>query len=191
LYRDIASLRAEGAGIEGEPGVGYVLRPGYLLAPLSFRDEEIEAIALGLRWVAERGDARLASAAAAALGRIGVGLSAEGRAALSEPALLIGPRAAPSDGPAVPMLRDAIRQERKLKLSYRDGAGVLTERVVWPVAVGFMERVSALVAWCELRSGFRHFRTDRIERAVILDEPLPRRRRTLVREWREAESIPR
>ena len=52
LYRDIASLQAQGAEIEGEPGVGYILRPGFLLPPLMFPPEEIEALALGARWVA-------------------------------------------------------------------------------------------------------------------------------------------
>lgn len=70
LYRDIASLRAQGATIEGEPGVGYVLRPGYLLPPLMFSVEEIEALVLGSRWVAERADGRLRAAAQDALVRI-------------------------------------------------------------------------------------------------------------------------
>src|SRR4051812_17212750 len=64
LYRDIASLQGQGAMIEGEPGVGYVLRPGFLLPPLMFEGDEIEALALGLRWVARRGDAPLRAAAA-------------------------------------------------------------------------------------------------------------------------------
>src|SRR5438874_5965870 len=63
LYRDIATLRDQGVRIEGEPGIGYVLKPGFLLPPLMFTNEEIEALVLGGRWVAEHGDARLAEAA--------------------------------------------------------------------------------------------------------------------------------
>ncbi|WP_224761330.1 helix-turn-helix transcriptional regulator [Brevundimonas aurantiaca] len=63
LYRDIASLQAQGATIEGEPGVGYVLKPGYLLPPLMFTPEEVEALVLGSRWVADRADARMRDAA--------------------------------------------------------------------------------------------------------------------------------
>jgi predicted DNA-binding transcriptional regulator YafY len=55
LYRDIASLQAQGANIEGAPGVGYVLRPGFMLPPLMFSEEEIEALVLGSRWVADPG----------------------------------------------------------------------------------------------------------------------------------------
>src|SRR6516225_364885 len=69
LYRDIASLQAQGAGIEGEAGIGYVLKPGFMLPPLMFSEEEIEALVLGSRWVAERGDQRLAAAAKNALAR--------------------------------------------------------------------------------------------------------------------------
>ncbi len=70
LYRDIASLQAQGAAIEGEPGLGYVLRPGFTLPPLMFREEEIEALVLGMRWVATRTDGPLASAAGDALAKI-------------------------------------------------------------------------------------------------------------------------
>ena len=51
VYRDIETLKAQGAHIDGEPGVGYVLRPGFMLPPLMFSEEEIEAIVLGSRWV--------------------------------------------------------------------------------------------------------------------------------------------
>ena len=67
LYRDIASLQAEGAAIEGEPGVGYVLRPGFFLPPLMFPPEEIEALVLGSRWVARV--ERIAAGASADAGR--------------------------------------------------------------------------------------------------------------------------
>ena len=67
LYRDIATLQAQGAIIDGAPGLGYVLRPGFLLPPLMLSQDEIEALALGSRWVADRGDARLGQAASDAI----------------------------------------------------------------------------------------------------------------------------
>src|SRR6478672_2616585 len=70
LYRDIATLQAQGADIQGEPGLGYVLRPGFMLPPLMFTREEIEALVLGSRWVAIRGDARLGAAADNAVAKI-------------------------------------------------------------------------------------------------------------------------
>jgi predicted DNA-binding transcriptional regulator YafY len=77
LYRDIAALQQQGANIAGEAGMGYVLRPGYMLPPLMFSEEEIDALALGLRWVARQGDARLAAAARDTLAKIGAVLPPE------------------------------------------------------------------------------------------------------------------
>src|SRR5947207_3488415 len=77
LYRDIASLQAQGAHIDGEPGMGYVLKPGFMLPPLMFSEEEIEALVLGSRWVADRGDSELAEAARNVLAKIGAVLPAD------------------------------------------------------------------------------------------------------------------
>src|SRR5512143_1952213 len=110
LYRDIAALQAQGARIDGEPGVGYVLRTGFMLPPLMFSEEEIEALVLGSRWVAERGDSRLGSAARNALAKIAAVLPADLRENLDANALLVA-RAEPiSAGDAeVAAIRHAIR----------------------------------------------------------------------------------
>ncbi len=190
LYRDIASLQSMGAVIDGEPGVGYVLRPGFLLPPLMFSPEEIEALVLGSRWVAERADGRLKDAARNALARIAAVLPADLSAELDTATLLIGPGAAiPADGVDPALLRRAIRAERKMALAYRDGAGAASERIVWPFALAFFESVRVLLAWCELREGFRHFRTDRIASAVALDIRYPRRRQALMKDWRATQGI--
>lgn len=192
LYRDIATLQAQGAAIEGEAGVGYVLRPGFLLPPLMFGEEEIEALVLGSRWVAEHGDPRLAHAARDALAKIAAVLPADLVAGIDDGALIIGPGAArPVDGVGLDLLRRALREERKLALTYRDAAGRGSRRVIWPIALAFFERVRVVVAWCELRQDFRHFRVDRIAEASLDDARYPRRRRTLIKEWRLAEGITR
>jgi predicted DNA-binding transcriptional regulator YafY len=191
LYRDIASLQAQGAEIEGEPGVGYVMKPGFLLPPLMFPPEEIEALALGARWVAERADDRLRDAALSALARIGAVLPSELRGALEAPTLLVGPGPRRvSDGMDLTILRAAIRAERKLSIAYRDGVGGGSRRVIWPFALTFFDSARVLVAWCELRQDFRHFRTDRIETVETLDSRYPQRRQALLRQWREAQGIP-
>src|SRR5579863_3556013 len=70
LYRDIAALRAQGADVAGEAGVGYQLRPGFTLPPLMFTAEELDALSLGALWVARNGDSALASAANNAMSKI-------------------------------------------------------------------------------------------------------------------------
>ena len=192
LYRDIATLQAQGAHIEGEAGVGYLLRPGFLLPPLMFSEEEVEALALGSQWVAKRGDGKLAEAARSALARIMAVLPPERVRELETTGLLVGP------GPEIPVadgvletLREAIRRERKLRLCYRDADGRESERVVWPVALGYFEQVRMLAAWCELRQAFRHFRADRMVSAAVGEERYPGGRMRLVKAWREAEGIGR
>jgi predicted DNA-binding transcriptional regulator YafY len=191
LYRDIETLNAQGAHIDGEPGVGYVLRPGFMLPPLMFSEEEIEAIVLGSRWVADRADASLSAAARNALAKIAAVLPPDLKTNIDTSSLLIGPGQATAAGDAeLPVIRSAIRSEGKLRIGYLDGDGRDTKRTVWPFALGFFERVRVVVAWCELRDGFRHFRTDRISNVQVVDKRYPRRRQALLREWRAAEGIP-
>ena len=190
LYRDIASLQAQGAHIDGEPGMGYVLKPGFMLPPLMFSEEEIEALVLGSRWVADRGDQELAEAARNVLAKIGAVLPADLRHELDTSALLIGPGPALSAGDQeLPKIRRAIRAQRKLDITYRDLKGAETSRTVWPFALGFFDRVRVLVCWCETREAIRHFRIDRIVALTVARQPYPRSRHQLLAEWRAQEQV--
>ncbi len=191
LYRDVASLQAQGANIEGEPGIGYILKPGFMLPPLMFSDDEIEALVLGSKWVAERADGPLASAAHNALAKIAAVLPDDLRSGLDASALLVGPgQPILADAVEVATIRKSIKSEWKLVIRYQDGSGRSTERMIWPIALGFFDNVRALIAWCELRQGFRHFRTDRISALTPTNVRYPRRRHALLKDWREAEGIP-
>jgi predicted DNA-binding transcriptional regulator YafY len=190
LYRDIATLQAQGARIDGAPGLGYILRPGFMLPPLMFSVDELEALVLGSRWVAERADTPLATAARQALAKIGAVLPDDLRQQLDTDTALIGPRsdAAAGDIDLGP-LRQAIRTERKLDIAYRDGKGAATRRLIWPCALGYFDHLRVVVAWCELRGGFRHFRTDRIASLELVDQRYPQRRQALLQAWRDSEGI--
>ncbi|MCZ8147105.1 MAG: YafY family protein [Roseomonas sp.] len=188
IYRDIATLVAQGAPIEGEAGLGYVLRPGFLLPPLMLGEDEVDAVILGMRMVANRSDTGLARAAEDALAKILAVLPPEMEDADLSSGLLAGPKRA-GQAQHLDMIRQALRDERKLCLRYADKTGRATERRVWPVALGFFAEAEVLAAWCELRQAFRHFRLDRIAEARALDERLPRRRRLLLAEWRLAEGV--
>jgi predicted DNA-binding transcriptional regulator YafY len=191
LYRDIATLQTQGADITGEPGMGYMLRPGFMLPPLMFSEEEIEALVLGSRWVAERTDGGLAGAARNALAKIAAVLPADLRQGIDTSTLMVGVGTpAPSGDAELSLIRKAIRAERKLAICYFDLNSVTTDRTVWPFALAYFDRARMLAAWCELRQSFRHFRTDRIASLEVLEERYPRRRQMLLKEWREAERIP-
>ena len=191
LYRDIATLQAQGAHIEGEAGLGYVFRPGFMLPPLMFSEEEIEAIVLGSRWVADRADSKLGEAARNALAKIGAVLPADLRENLDMSGLLVGPNEVLAAGDEeLAIIRQAIRSESKLRITYLDAKEDETRRIVWPIALAFFDRVRVVVAWCELRQEFRHFRTDRIKKLKLSEKRYPRRRQILLKEWRKTEGIP-
>lgn len=168
VYRDIAALQAMRTPIEGEAGIGYVMRRGYDLPPLNFDAEEVEALHVGLSMLARSGDSALQKAAARICGKIEA-LQCEADW------LQVSPWGAPTDDPSlgcvsVSALRDAIRTERKLFLRYCDEHDQTTERTVRPVAVMYYPDCVLLAGWCETRNGFRHFRVDRIDRCDMLEE---------------------
>lgn len=189
VYRDIATLQYQGASIDGEAGIGYVLRPGFMLPPLMFSEDEIEALVLGSRWVARNGDSRLSAAARNALARIGAVLPADLIEHLDS-GLLIGPSApVPAGDAELVTIREAIRGQWRLLVTYRDERGSETRRTIWPIALGFFERLRVMVAWCELREGFRHFRVDRVVALTLSKRKIPRPRQVLLKEWRTQQGI--
>ncbi len=185
LYRDIATLQEQGANIEGEAGLGYVLRPGYLLPPLMFTDEEVEALVLGARWVAQRTDSQLSNGAKNALNKIAAVLPPELKNTLNDTALLIGPsKDAVKDSINMPDIRQAIRDEKVLSIAYLDLKNQQTIRRIWPFVLGYFDEIRVLVAWCELRQEIRNFRTDRIISSELEQERYPTPRHALLKRWR-------
>jgi predicted DNA-binding transcriptional regulator YafY len=184
IYRDMAQLMADRVPIRGEAGTGYVLDGGFDMPPLMLTPDEIEAAMLGAQWVRDRGDPQLARAAADLVAKIGAVIPDHLRPILMEPALAafsMRPKAA--DTIDMARVRAAIRTQGKLSLLYCDEHGQETQRIVWPVAVSYWESVRIIVAWCELRRGFRHFRTDRVLAGEFLDVRYPTARSRLRAAW--------
>jgi predicted DNA-binding transcriptional regulator YafY len=170
IYRDIVTLQATGVPIEGAAGLGYVMRSGYDLPPLMFTAEEIEAIAVGLSLIGRTADTDLLAAAAKVAAKIRTVMPADGTSPLVNPALLVSHwNEVPVEGGDYRLLRQAIREERKLSLRYADEQGRRSDRIVLPVALVYYVDNALLAAWCELRGAFRHFRVDRIEACRPID----------------------
>ena len=191
VYRDIAALVGQRAPIRGEAGVGYVLDAGFDMPPLMLTPDEIEAAVLGAQWVAGRGDPVLAKAARDLTSKIAAAVPDRLRPYVLEPAAAAAPAWKPqADKIDVAQVRAWIHAGRKIRLNYSDEAGSVSERVIWPVTVGYRETLRMIIAWCELRAAFRTFRTDRVVDAEFLDERHGKRPGVLRGEWlrfREAE----
>ena len=190
LYRDIASLQAQGAPIEGEAGIGYVLRPGFMLPPLMFGSAELDALVLGMRLVLDRGDPDLAKGAENTLAKIAAVLTPDLRQELESSALLVGNSLkAPADTIDARVLRDALRLERKIEITYEGPDGRQSRRVVWPFAIAYFRQSHVLMCWCEWRDDFRSFRTDRITSVALLGDRYPRRKQALLKAWRQTGDV--
>ncbi|MBR0838031.1 YafY family transcriptional regulator [Bradyrhizobium manausense] len=189
IYRDIETLKGQGAHIDGEPGIGYILRPGFMLPPLMFSEEEIEALVLGGRWVTAQPDEPLGKAARNALAKIAAVLPDDLQRTLETSSLMVARRHPAAGDAELPMIRTAIRTERKLRITYSDESANRTNRTIWPIALGFFDRLRMVAAWCETRGDYRHFRTDRILSITLTERGYPRRRTDLLREWRQRECI--
>jgi len=184
VYRDIAALVGQRAPIRGEAGVGYVLEAGFDMPPLMLTPDEIEAAVLGAQWVAGRGDPVLAKAAKDLISKIAAAVPDRLRPYVLEPATGAAPAWKPqTDRIDVAQVRAWIHAGRKIRLNYSDEAGAVSNRVIWPVTVGYRETIRMIIAWCELREAFRTFRTDRVVEAEFLDERHGKRPAVLRAEW--------
>jgi predicted DNA-binding transcriptional regulator YafY len=172
VYRDVADLISSGVPIRGEAGVGYALERGFDLPPLMFTEDEAEAIAIGARMVARTGDPGLQKAAESVLSKVTLVVPDPLRDYLNAAPVYVSKSGAPvpaqRDLPAT--IRHAIRDGRKMRIAYEDEDARRTVRVIQPFAVAYYVEATLICAWCELRNDIRHFRTDRVTSAEVLDE---------------------
>ncbi|MCS3748409.1 putative DNA-binding transcriptional regulator YafY [Xanthomonas arboricola] len=190
IRRDIATLQAMGADVEGEAGVGYILRPGFVLPPLAFTEEELRALVTGAQWVSRQSDAAMSDAVHNALAKLDGVISQEMRLALDDSALYISRAPRPESIVDLGKIRKALHAQRKLRIGYTSKTGVVSERTVWPIMLGLVDARWKIAAWCEACGDFRIFRTEAIDRIEYLQEQYQHNRRQLVKRWRASESHP-
>ncbi len=187
IYRDIVTLQASRVPIEGEAGVGYMLRAGFDLPPLMFSSDETEALLVGMSLLRRTSDRGLHSAAESVLAKVEAVLPNDRKAPLAiRPFYVCDYGAEPSPLIDLADIRKAVRESRKLEIDYRDAEGRETTRIIWPIAVAYYVEVELICAWCELREDFRHFRVDRISNIAFLEDSFADSGRQLVDEWMAA-----
>lgn len=183
LYRDIASLRAAGARIEGEAGVGYTLTEDPALPPQMFTRIEVEALLLGLAEARMTGDDELSQAADRAQAKIIATLPERvQRQAGHAVQMIYRHEKRPSAPPHVALLRAASWDEAEVAITYRDKSGAQTRRNVWPLSIAFLDHTLMLLAWCCLRQDFRRFHIAAIGEAQRTGQSFRPRRVPLLRE---------
>ena len=181
IYRDIAHLIGSGVPIEGEAGVGYLMRDGFDLPPLMFTQEEIVALVSGARVLQAWGGTKMAAAAQEALIKIDAVLPEEARLQVGQVAVhaMHWPYKGGNWRDYLDQFEAAAQNHLRLQMTYADEQGRGTERIVRPLGVWFWGKVWTAICWCELREGFRMFRLDRISAVQELDRFRPVKGQTL------------
>ena len=163
IYRDVQALVLAGVPVEGEAGVGYVLRGGYDLPPLMFTLEEARALALGARMVRAWGDEDLMKSAQRVLDKVSTVVPPDVRAGLEDATLGVPDfHVPPEDRERLGVIRESVDLRRKLRIDYVRKDGDQNVRTVRPLGLFYWGSTWSLAAWCEMRKGFRNFRLDRM-----------------------------
>jgi predicted DNA-binding transcriptional regulator YafY len=184
LWRDMATLIASGLPVEGERGVGYILREPVTLPPLTLTHDEVQALTLGLALVTRGADPSLTRAAESLQGKIAAVLPARLLEGLGQDTWVFPSDEAMAAARHLPALRRAIRQRERVVITYGDGAGLTSKRLVRPLLLEFWGRVWTLASWCEARADFRSFRIDRIIGLAPTGETFPDEPGRDVATWR-------
>ncbi|PMO05499.1 transcriptional regulator [Vibrio splendidus] len=190
IYRDIVTLQAQGAEIDGEAGVGYLLKPTFTLPPMMFSTEELEALRLGAEWVAKQANGEFSESARNAIAKISAVLPADHQAKRSEDIVRVASIIEVAELTIdLSDIKFAIKQQNKAEIHYTDAKAKISSRIVWPVLSGLFEQQYVLVAWCETRSAYRNFRLDRITEWKILEQKYQHARHDLIKDWQNMEGI--
>jgi len=184
IWRDMSTLVASGLPVEGERGVGYILREPINLPPLTLTPDEVLALTLSLQLVAEGADPSVARAAASVRGKTAAVLPARLMANAGQETWVFPGDEAMAAARHLPSLRRAIRLRERLRVSYRDTTGAVTTRLIRPLGLEFWGRVWTLASWCEARGDFRSFRVDRFDHLTATGDIFPDEPGRGLADWR-------
>lgn len=184
IYRDIVALQSMRVPIDGEAGIGYLMRPGFDLPPLMFTTEEVEAIAVGLSLLGRTADSSLETAAKSVVRKISDVLPEDNPYGLiSQSVFTSNWHEIPSASVDPGLIRESIRDHKKLAIDYRDVEERTSTRTILPLVLLYYVDALVVAAWCELRKDFRHFRVDRMAKCELMDAGFAEIGERLRNEW--------
>jgi len=162
IYRDIDTLVASGVAIEGERGVGYILREPIFLPPLTLNIAELEALHLGMEILRQTADDEMVEAAQQLLIKVEAVLPTPRRGANHMGVLSVYTPGLKVKLQHLGELKQAIAAKKVVEIDYTKLDGETSKRRLRPLQIEFWGRVWTCTAWCELREDFRVFRIDKI-----------------------------
>jgi|SRR6185369_11091507 len=179
VYRDVKALEEAGVPVIGEAGEGYRLMEGYKLPPVMFNQDEATALLTASKLVESKTDAGMSKHYNTALDKIRAILRLSEKdhmediddhiAVMQHPSIVHQP---PAELHLQPILK-AISSSSVIDINYNSlEKNESTKRKVEPVGIYYLGSHWYLIAFCQLRNDYRNFRTDRIDRMVITDEPI-------------------
>lgn len=185
LYRDIELLRAQGANIQGEAGLGYVLVQDIALPPLQLTHSELDALLLGLRWVCKHADPPLINAAKNVFHKVQHALPNALQTQAQSSALLVGSeyKSSSNEEQWIGLVRQAIAHQTVLQINYHDLQEQSSQRCIYPIGLAYFNQARLIIGWCELRADFRHFRIDRIKHLETTEQQYFPNREFLLQRW--------
>lgn len=171
IYRDMDTLVGSGIPVEGERGVGYILRAPVFMPPMALTQVELEALHLGAALVRQTADAELQDAAERVLGKVDRAMPDPMFGALDGfgKEIFAAPEVEASFA-QMPMIRRAIREKLVLLIDYTTLDGRHSRRRIRPLQMEYWGRAWTCTAWCEIRDDFRVFRVDHINEALISED---------------------
>lgn len=170
IWRDMTTLAASGMPIEGERGVGYILRAPLTLPPMMITATELEALRQGLHLVVAGDVAALTRAARSLAGKIA---AVTPRPAEADTLFGTPTRKAARMPAFIPMLRRAIRARQVVQVSH-NAQNHEQHSDMRPLYLDLKSTIWTLIAYCQTAQGFRVLRLDRITAVLPTSDTFPR-----------------
>ncbi|KID56255.1 hypothetical protein N473_15800 [Pseudoalteromonas luteoviolacea CPMOR-1] len=163
IYRDIQNLQTSGVPVEGEAGIGYLIRD-YDLPPMMFSPQELQALLIGSQMIKAWTDPQLSQHAQSAIAKIDAVLPPHLKQLNDNlPFLAVGYAHGEKDQNHSQIIRLAIESRNRLCLYYEDAHEVQSTRDIEPLGLVYWGGKWTIIAFCLLRNAYREFRLDRIK----------------------------